>query len=211
MIITPLDLPGATAYVVPLIAYGESVDLVLNNLDPFDFGVVPYGVKKVLKKVLTNTGRIKTSFTVSLFFFVFCFFYFFSQFENLNNIFSQIFIFPLLNFLIFSFSKNKKLSSKCRGLIASPHHGELEPNQSIVITLTFLANKKEDQECMKSRGSLMTKVISKITGARLLLPLIISGSHAKRDQQIDVYGCGGESEMKFSTETLEFGCRCKTK
>ena len=77
LIITPLDLPGATPYVVPLIAYGESVDLVLNNLDPFDFGVVPYGVKKVLKKVLTNTGRIKTSFTVSFCFFLFFFCFFF--------------------------------------------------------------------------------------------------------------------------------------
>jgi hypothetical protein len=47
LVATPIGLPGAVEYSIPLVAYGESVELALNTVDALDFGIVPYGKSNI--------------------------------------------------------------------------------------------------------------------------------------------------------------------
>jgi hypothetical protein len=161
LVVTPMDVPDALNYVVPLTAYGEAVELVLNKVDPLDFGTIPYGKKKTITRVLTNKGRVPSTYAIT---------------------------------------------SKCNGIVASPHYGTLAPHQSVVVHISFLPNAKEDLRHQQQNGG-GGKESGGESGARVQPPLTITGSHAKRTQRIQVYGNGGTCQLQFSTDTMEFD-RC---
>ena len=187
LMITPIGLPGAKIYCVPLIAYGESVALAFTDSGPLDYGIIAYGEKKIFTRILSNTGRVNTTFLIT---------------------------------------------SKCTNIICTPHSGTLLPKQNVIIQISFIPDLKSDtvwrsnqlnkttndstnnstnNSTNKStngiRNDFVSSELSSVTGAVLQLPIVVTGSHSKRDQTIQVYGNGGEAKIKFSTETMEFD-RC---
>lgn len=204
LIVEPQGMPGAMPYAIPFQCYGEVVDLAVDRgMDtPLDFGMVPFGERKILSRVVTNKGRVNTEFHVktrckglaskphsgSL-----------APGESVNIDFTYIPEPPLGHHLHAGSSMledaNGRLESKNDEKIGSLNRYAAKPE------------KGRDKGTKGKTSKENTGKKSAVTGALEQHPVVITSVHSASAISLAVFGSGGASKMYLSSVTLEFD-RC---
>ena len=206
LVIEPQNMPGAEPYEIPFQCYGEVVEFAIDRgmNTPLDFGIIPYGERKKLSRIITNKGRVKTDFhvrtvckgliakphtgslapgeRVKI------------QFEYLPE---PILLDPTStgNITEMDITKHNKFATLNKYAAKPP---KKKQSKTSTRRAQSLKKKKLDEKPQRK---------SSITGAIEQPPVIIESVHSASALTLAVYGSGGASKLSISSMTLEFD-RC---
>lgn len=166
---------------------GESCHLTFQNTSELDFGIIPYGQKKTLTRVLTNHGRVSTTYTLS---------------THCKHLLAK----PHTGVL-----KSKESVVISLSFIPNQQHHQhhqqanAQPPSNSEQHLT--SSTTSSTKTISSHTSTIRSSVSSVTGAGRQESIVIHGSHSKRNAEIQVYGEGGISQLHVHQSTMEFD-RC---
>ncbi len=212
VVVEPQGMPGAAPYEIPFQCYGEVVDLAVDRgmETPLDFGMVPYGERKILSRVVTNKGRVRTEFHVK------------TKCKGLSSKPHSGSLAPGESVSIeFTYTPEPPL-----GYHLHPGSSMLEDDSGLVDSTEaekFGALNRYAAKPSKGKGrGASTKNItsnksnksvgetgkkSTVTGALERYPVVIESVHSASAVSLSVYASGGASKISLSSITLEFD-RC---